>query len=233
MSKLAVITGGGRGIGRSTALALAQRGYEIAITYRDDAAAARAVVAEIGGRALPLDLARPETFAGFAAELGSVDALVHNGGSGTYGAIGELTGNQLAQMLAIHYTGPVLLTQALLPKLAPGAAIVAVTSGLARYTYPGQLAYASAKGAMEVAMRYLARELGPRGITANAVAPGGVVTDFGGGYLRDPELGAAVTAQTPLGRLAQPDDIAQVIASVIAMPWATGQRIEATGGYGL
>ena len=114
-----------------------------------------------------------------------------------------------------------------------GAAIIQVSSGLTRYTYPGQLAYAAAKSAFETAMRYLAVELGPRGITANIVAPGGVVTDFGGGYLREPSLAAAVTEQTPLGRVAQPDDIGEIVAAIATMPWATGQRIEATGGFKL
>jgi len=231
MSKLALITGGGRGIGRSAALALHRRGYQIAVTYRDDERAARAVAAETHGRAFRVDLARPETFA--SLELERVDALVHNGGSGSYGQLAALAPEDLAAMLAIHFTGPLFLTQRLLPVLRDGAAIIQVSSGLTRYTYPGQLAYAAAKSAFETAMRYLAVELGPRGITANIVAPGGVVTDFGGGYLREPSLAAAVTEQTPLGRVAQPDDIGEIVAAIATMPWATGQRIEATGGFKL
>lgn len=231
MSKLALVTGGGRGIGRSAALALHRRGYQVAVTYRDDAAAARAVAAETGGRAYQVDLARPETFG--ALDIARVDALVHNGGSGSHGGLAALTATDLAAMLAIHFTGPLLLTQHLLPRLADGAAIIQISSGLTRYTYPGQLAYAAAKSAFETAMRYLAVELGPRGITANIVAPGGVVTDFGGGYLREPQLATAIAEQTPLGRVAQPDDIGEIVAAVAAMPWATGQRIEATGGFRL
>ncbi len=238
MSKLAVITGGSRGIGRSAALALAAKGFDLAITYHSDVAAAHAVVAEIEklgrrARAFQLDLARIETFEAFAAQLASVDVLVHNGGTGGYTPVGEITSAQFDELCAIHFKGPLFLTQALLPKIARGGTIIQISSGLTRYTYAGQLVYGSMKGGFEVAIRYLARELGARGITANAIAPGGVVTDFGGGYLRETELQKQVIAATPLGRVAEADDIGAVVAALTATPWVTGQRIEATGGYGL
>jgi NAD(P)-dependent dehydrogenase (short-subunit alcohol dehydrogenase family) len=235
MSKLAVITGGGRGIGRSTALALANKGLELVVTYRDDAAAAQSLVKELGrGRALQLDVTRLDTFAAFAAQLpDAIDVLVHNGGGGGHGMLAELTPAQFDELIAVHFKGPLFLTQALLPRLARGASIIQISTGLTRYTYPGQLVYASAKAGFETAMRYLAVELGARGIVANTVAPGGVVTDFAGGYLRDEKIAAAVTADTPLGRTAQPGDIGAIVAALVEMRWATGQRIEATGGYRL
>lgn len=238
MSKLAVVTGGSRGIGRSTALALANHGHDVVITYREDAAAARSVVAEIEkvgrhAQAIQLDVGLIEAFDAFAAEIPSVDVLVHNAGTGGFVPFGEITQVQFDELLAVHFKGPLFLTQALLPKLVRGSTIIQISSGLTRYTYPGNLAYSAMKGGFEVAMRYLARELGPRGITANIVAPGGVITDFGGGVMRDPALGEYVAANTALGRVAQPDDIAAVVASLVEMSWATGQRIEATGGYSL
>lgn len=234
MSKLAVVTGGGRGIGRSAALSLAHKGFDLVVTYRQDHAAAQAVADEVGGRALPLDVARLDTFTDFAERVaGPVDALVHNGGTGGYGLLADLTPAQFDELIAIHFKGPLFLTQALLPRLARGASIVQISTGLTRYTYAGQLLYASAKAGFETAMRYLALELGARGITANTVAPGGVVTDFGGGYLRDAQLASAVAADTALGRTAQPDDIGAIVAALVDMRWATGQRIEATGGYRL
>ena len=230
MSKLALITGGSRGIGRATAIALARSGFDIAITYRDNAAAAREVTDQIGGRAFQLDVARIETFAAFAAELPQIDVLVHNAGSGGAALFDQLTTAQFDELLDVHFKGPLFLTQALLPKLARGSTIIQISSGLTRYTYPGSLAYGAMKGGFEVAMRYLARELGPRGITANIVAPGGTITDFGGGVMRDPALGDYIAANTALGRVGQPEDIAQIVAGLAAMPWATGQRVEATGG---
>lgn len=234
MSKLAIVTGGGRGIGRAAAFALAKKNFNVVVTYREDAASARAVAAETGGKALQLDVAKLDSFAAFAAQVpDAVDVLVHNGGTGGYGLLPDLTPAQFDEMMAIHFKGPLFLTQALLPKLNRGASIIQISSGLTRYTYPGQVLYGSAKAGFEAAIRYLAAELGPRGITANIVAPGGVVTDFGGGYLREEKLAAAVTAETPLGRTAQPEDIGQIVAALVDMPWATGQRIEATGGYKL
>ncbi|MFT3699973.1 MAG: SDR family oxidoreductase [Kofleriaceae bacterium] len=234
MSKLAVITGGGRGIGKSAAEHLAKKGYQVVITYRDDAAAANAVAKELGGRAIQLDVTRIDSFAAFAAELPeTIDVLVHNAGTGTYGMLADLTPAQFDEMMAVHFKGPLFLTQALLPKLARGASIIQISTGLTRYGFAGQLLYASAKAGFEAAIRYLALELGARGITANSIAPGGVVTDFGGGYLRDEKLAAIVAGETALGRTAQADDIGEIVAALVDMRWATGQRIEATGGYRL
>jgi NAD(P)-dependent dehydrogenase (short-subunit alcohol dehydrogenase family) len=247
---IALVTGGGRGIGRSAALRLADRGIDAIVTYREDAAAARGVIADLerrgrAGVALPLDVARSDAFPAFAdglrAELArrwsrdSFDVLVHNAGIGGHAPIGDVTEAQFHALFDVHLKGPFFLTQRLLPLLASGGRIIHISTGLTRYTYPGQAVYAAMKGGFEVLTRYLARELGARGITVNTVAPGGIVTDFGGGIMRDPALQAHVVAQTPLARVGEPDDIGRVVAALASgeLRWITGQRIEATGGYGL
>lgn len=243
---IVLVTGGSRGLGRAAVLALADRGVDTLFTYRTAAAEADQVAAEVARRgrratSLPLDVGRSETFSAFVEAVTArlegrrLDGLVNNAGSGSYALIGQLTAEQLDEQYAVHLKGPLLLTQALVPLLADGGAIVNITTGLTRYTYPGQTAYGSMKGALEVATKYLARELGPRGIRVNSVAPGGIETDFGGGVMKQPELQQAVIAATPMGRMGQPADIGELVASLLAPEsrWATGQRIEATGGYGL
>lgn len=246
---IALVTGGSRGIGRATALLLADRGFDLVITYRDNQAAAAEVVAAIEQRgrratALPLEIAAPATFAAFAGAVRGVlerwsapriHALVNNAGVGHYALIADQTEAQFQALFDVHLKGPYFLTQALLPVVADHGRIVNVSTGLARYTYPGTSAYAIMKGGLEVFTRSAARELGARGITVNTVAPGGVVTDFGGGVMRDPGLQSSVIEQTPLGRVGVPEDVAGAIAMLLAPEsgWVTGQRIEATGGYAL
>jgi NAD(P)-dependent dehydrogenase (short-subunit alcohol dehydrogenase family) len=182
-------------------LRLADRGIDAIVTYRDDASAAGAVVAELERRgrigvALPLDVARTGGFTAFVARLRaelarawqreSFDILVNNAGTGAHAPIAEVTEAQFQDLFEVHLKGPFFLTQHLLPLLAPGGRIIQVSTGLTRYTFPGQAVYAAMKGGFEVVTRYLARELGARGITANTVAPGGIVTDFAGGVMRDP-----------------------------------------------
>jgi NAD(P)-dependent dehydrogenase (short-subunit alcohol dehydrogenase family) len=247
MSKTALITGGSRGIGRSTALVAAARGTDIILTYREGAGPAREVVAEVerAGQkaiALPLDVAAPATFPAFAARVRTTladwgrerfDFLVNNAGSGAHATFAETTPEQLDAMYAVHLKGPYFLTQALLPLLADGGRIVNLSTRLTQYTYPGQSAYGIMKGGIEVMTRFLARELGARGIAVNTVAPGGVATDFAGGVLRDPELQAHVAAQTALGRMGEPEDIAQAVVALLETRWISGQRIEVSGGYAL
>lgn len=249
MSKTALITGGSRGIGRSTALLLAGRGIDVVITYREAAGPALELVAEVErlGRkasALQLDVGNTSTFPAFAARVRDVlrgwnrdrfDYLVNNAGSGTHALIVETTETQLQQMFDIHLKGPFFLTQALLPQLADGGRIVNVSTRLTQYTYPGQAAYAIMKGGVEVLTRFLGRELGARKIAVNTVAPGGVATDFGGGILRDPALQDYVAGQTALGRMGEADDVAGAIASLLSddTRWITGQRVEVTGGFAL
>ncbi|MCW5808392.1 MAG: SDR family oxidoreductase [Deltaproteobacteria bacterium] len=244
---IALITGGSRGIGRATALLLASRGSDVIVTYRTAAAEARDLVAQLEGTgrraaALALDVAASSTFPAFVEQVRAtlrgwgrdrVTALVNNAGSGAHAPFAETTEAQFQAMFDVHLKGPYFLTQALLPLLADGARIVNVSTGLSRYTYPGQSAYGIMKGGVDVMTRFLARELGPRHIAVNAIALGGIATDFGGGVMRDPGLQRAVAEQTALGRIGVAEDAAGAIAMLIAPEsgWVTGQRIEVTGGY--
>lgn len=244
---IALITGGGRGLGRSSALHLARAGVDVIVTWHRDAAAAAEVVTAVTamGRhaaALQLDTRDTGAFADFARRLsqtlaamaaGHIDYLVNNAGTGVYVPFAETTEAQFDDMFAVHVKGPYFLTQTLLPLIRDGGRILNVSSGLARFALPGSSAYGAAKGAVEVMTRYMAKELGPRGISANVIAPGAVETDFGGGRVRDtPELNRYVASQTAMGRVGQPDDIGAAVASILTSGanWITGQRIEASGG---
>ena len=240
--RMVLITGANRGIGRSAALHLARDGVDIIATYRTHAEEAAAVVAEIealGRRAvaLPLDVSRPAGFTLDAVlpEFGrdTFDFLVNNAGFSRGGMIADVTEEDIDALVDVHFKGPLLLTQALLPRLADGGAIVNLSTGLARFTSPQRAVYGSVKGAVEVLTRYLAAELGPRGITANVIAPGPVATDFSGGIIRDtPEFQEHLASLTPLGRVAVADDIGAAIANLLrpGNGWITGQRIEVSGG---
>ncbi|MBX3188576.1 MAG: SDR family oxidoreductase [Labilithrix sp.] len=249
-SPIAVITGASRGLGKSMALHLAERGVDVIFTYRSAAKEARDVAAQIEAKgrravALPLDVGKSAGFAAFGdtvkAELARTwsrerfDFLVNNAGSGAHAPFAETTEAQLVEQFEIHLKGTFLLSQRLLPLIADGGRIVNVTTGLTRYTYPGQSAYAAMKAGVDVLTRYMAAELGSRRIAVNAVAPGGIETDFGGGALRDRALQEIVASQTALGRIGVPDDIGGVVAMLLAPEsrWITGQRIEVTGGYSL
>jgi NAD(P)-dependent dehydrogenase (short-subunit alcohol dehydrogenase family) len=245
---ITVITGGSRGLGRSMALKLAERGGDIVLTYRSHRDEADAVVAQIenlGRRAvaLPLDVGDSSSFTAFAAQLERTlrehwqrdrfDALVNNAGIGVHASFEQTDEEQFDQLMNIHLKGPFFLTQTLLPLLTDGGHILNVSSGLARFSLPGYAAYATMKGGIEVLTKYLAKELGSRGIRVNVIAPGAIETDFGGGAVRDnAELNAFVASQTALARVGLPDDIGQVVASLLAPEnaWITAQRIEASGG---
>jgi len=243
----ALITGGSRGLGRAAALALAEAGLDVVITYRTRADDARDVVARIEalgrrGAALPLDITDVAGFPAFVEALcaqlpdGRIDVLVNNAGSALYSALEVTTEKELDRVVAEHLKGPLLLTQSLLDLIADGGRIVNISSALTRITLNGSGPYAAVKAAVEVLTRYQALELAPRGITANVVAPGAVPTDFGDGHLRnDPQLQELVTQSTALGRLATPEDIAQAITGLATASggWVTGQRIEASGGLRL
>ena len=249
--KIALITGGSRGLGKSTALRLARRGVDVVLTYRSRQAEADTVVSEIarlGGKAvaLPLDVGDSASFAGFAGELRgalnehwqrhSFDYLVNNAGTGVDASFAETSEAQFDEMMNIHLKGPFFLTQSLLPLIADGGRIVNLSSGLARFSYPGRVSYAIMKGAVEVLTRYLAVELGARGIAVNTVAPGAIATDFGGGLVRDnPQINTHIAAQTALGRVGLPDDVGGVISSLLSDDnrWVNGQRIEVSGGIHL
>jgi NAD(P)-dependent dehydrogenase (short-subunit alcohol dehydrogenase family) len=245
---IAIVTGGSRCLGRNAALHIAQTGSDVILTYRSQAAEAAAVVAEIqalGRRAvaLQLDVGDSSSFAAFTASVQRVLAeqwqresfnfLVNNAGIGIHVSLMETTEAQFDTLVNIHLKGVFFLTQKLLPLMADGGRIINISSGLARFALPGYAAYAAMKGGIEVLSRYMAKELGPRGIAVNVVAPGAIETDFGGGAVRDnAQLNAFVASQTALGRVGLPDDIGGVIASLLtpANRWVNAQRIEASGG---
>ncbi|TFW13920.1 SDR family NAD(P)-dependent oxidoreductase [Duganella callida] len=246
-NKIAIITGGSRGLGRNTVLNLAKRGVHSIFTYHAHPAAAEEVTAEaakLGARAiaLQLDAGQISTFDGFIgqvrealASLGAdrFDYLVNNAGTSHHNAIIDTTEAEFDALYNVHLKGVFFLTQKLLPLMNDGGRIVNISSGLARFALPGSAPYAAMKGAVEVLTRYLAKELGERGITANTVAPGAIQTDFSGGIVRDnPEVNRRVAEMTALGRPGLPDDIGPMIAALLSDDnrWVNGQRIEVSGG---
>lgn len=249
MSKpIALVTGASRGLGRNAALKLAQNGVDILLTYRSQRAEAEAVVAEIealGGRAvaLQLDVAKSVSFADFAARVRSAlrdtwqrdhfDYLVNNAGIGIHTPFEQTTEAQFDELMNIQFKGVYFLTQALLPLIQDGGRILNVSTGLTRFALPGYSAYAAMKGAVEILTRYLAKELGPRRIAVNVIAPGAIETDFGGGVVRDnAEVNAFIAANTALGRVGLPDDIGNAIAALLSpgAAWMNAQRVEVSGG---
>ncbi|OSQ43393.1 SDR family NAD(P)-dependent oxidoreductase [Thalassospira sp. MCCC 1A01428] len=250
-SKIAIVTGGSRGLGRNTVVNLARKGIDVVLTYhsnRAEADAAVAEIAELGGNAvaLQLDSGVTESFDDFVASLktalsenwgrGSFDFLVNNAGIGINAPITETTEEQFDRLMNIHLKGVFFLTQKLLPLMADGGRIINLSSGLARFSGPGYAAYGMMKGGIEVFTRYLAKELGTRGITANTVAPGAIETDFGGGAVRDnANYNKMVSSVTALGRAGVADDIGPMIASLLSDDnrWVNAQRIEVSGGMNI
>ncbi|WP_034918473.1 SDR family oxidoreductase [Erwinia sp. 9145] len=247
-NKIAVITGGNRGLGENAALKLAKKGVDIILTWRNGEEQAQTVVERIealGARAvaLQLDVADSGSFADFARNVqkqlknvwqrDSFDYLLNNAGTSLHASFVETTEAQFDEVVNVHFKGPFFLTQTLLPLMADGGSILNISSGLARFSLPGSGAYAAVKGAMEVLTRYQAKELGERRITVNILAPGAIATDFSGGMVRDnPEVNAFVASQTALGRVGLPDDIGDAVAQILSdeSRWVNGQRIEASGG---
>jgi NAD(P)-dependent dehydrogenase (short-subunit alcohol dehydrogenase family) len=246
--KIALITGGSRGLGRNAALAMAARGIDVILTYQSKQAAAQEVVAEITGQgrkaiALQLDVADASRFPQFAEDVKTAlktnwqidrfDYLVNNAGTGIHAPFAETTEQQFDSMVNIHLKSVFFLTQKLLPLLNDGGRIVNISSGLARFALPGYSAYATMKGGIEVLTRFMAKELGARGIAVNTVAPGAIETDFGNGLVRDnQDVNAYIASQTALGRVGVPDDIGPMIASLLSDDnrWVNAQRIEVSGG---
>lgn len=245
--KIALVTGGSRGLGRNTILQLAKRGVDSIFTYHTNEAEAQQVVQSIRdlGReavALQLNTADSSSFDGFVqnvrqvlAELGAkrFDYLVNNAGTSHHNSIEQTTEEELDQLYNVHFKGVFFLTQKLLPLINDGGRIVNISSGLTRMSIPGSAAYASMKGAVEVLTRYLAKELGERRIAVNTVAPGAIATDFSGGMVRDnAELNQQIAGMTALGRAGLPDDIGPMIASLLSEDnrWVNAQRIEVSGG---
>ncbi|RRU16046.1 SDR family oxidoreductase [Stenotrophomonas sp. 278] len=246
-SSIALVTGGSRGIGRSIALHLARQGSSVIITYQHQREKAtetvRALEAE-GVRAamLPLDLAATgavDAFVpAFLAQLQRWDALafdqlVNNAGMHAPAAFGEIRSEDLDLLYRVHFKAPLLLTQALARHLHDSARVLNISSSLTRHVAAGSLAYAAMKSALENATRYLAQELGPRGIAVNALTPGATETDFFGGAVRDDAgVNQYVAQHTAMGRTGRPDDIGAAAAALLGPGghWVTGQRIEVAGG---
>ena len=244
---IAIVTGGSRGIGRNTVLSLAGRGVRSIFTYNSNRTEADKVVAaasEAGSKAiaLQLDMGKIDTFEAFVscvqdalAEMGAdrFDYLVNNAGISHHNAFGSTTEAELDLLYNVNFKGVFFLTQKLLPLIHDGGRIITISTGLTRVSVPESSSYASLKGALEVLTRYLAKELGPRRITANCVAPGAVQTDFSGGVVRDnPAVNKMVSDATALGRPGLPDDIGPMIASLLTEDnrWVNAQRIEVSGG---
>jgi NAD(P)-dependent dehydrogenase (short-subunit alcohol dehydrogenase family) len=249
--KIALITGGSRGIGKDIALALAKRGIDVILTYHSNKAAADEVVAAIQHQgknavAFQLNTRDVSSFTSFLEMLTSylkqtrgnaqLDFLINNAGTALYAPVEEVTEAQLDEIFSIHYKGVFFLTQKLLPFLNENGSIVNISSGLTRITYNNASIYASAKAAIETFTRYLAKELGPKRIRVNVVAPGAVETDFGGGRTRDnKEINSYIAGITALGRVGLPEDIGGVVAFLCTEDarWINGQRIEVSGGQAL
>lgn len=245
--KIAIVTGGSRGLGRDTVISLAKRGVRSIFTYNSNRTEAEAVVSTVREEgmqavALQLDTGNLKQFDEFVNSVRSAlttlganrfDYLVNNAGTSHHNAIEKTTEEELDSLYNVHFKGVFFLTQKLLPLMRGGGRIVNISSGLTRFAFPGSAAYASMKGAVEVLTRYLAKEFGSRGIAANTVAPGAIQTDFSGGMVRDnPEINKRVADMTALGRAGLPDDIGPMIAALLSEDnrWVNGQRIEASGG---
>lgn len=247
-NKIVLVTGGSRGLGKDMALQLAQKGFNVVLTYNSKKEEATAVVQEIQklGRkahALQLDVSTSNTFDTFATNLNTalqsqfnaskIDALVNNAGVGVHASFTDTTPEQFDSMVSIHLKAPYFLTQKLLPVLNDGSSIVNISSGLARFSFVGYSAYGTMKGGVETLTKYLAKELGERKIRVNVVAPGAIETDFGGGAVRDnKDMNTMIASLTALGRVGLPDDIGGVVAFLCSdeSKWVNAQRIEVAGG---
>lgn len=247
-NKIALITGASRGLGRNIALHLAKRGVHIIGTYRSGAVEAQALKQEIealGGKAtmLPLDITDTASYQAFSntvtntlmADFGRehFDFLVNNAGNGLFANFVDATQDQFTSLVTTHLQGPIFLTQKLLPLVKYGGRILNVSSGFVRFTLPGYSIYAAVKAAIEVLTRYMAVELGTRQIRVNAIVPGAIATDFGGGAVRDnKDVNAYVAQGIALGRVGLPDDIGSAVAAILSddMAWANGTTFDISGG---
>lgn len=250
-SKIALITGGSRGIGRDSAIRLAQKGNDIILTYHSKATEATAVVAEIealgqNAVAMQLDVADIKSLPIFIEKVAIVlqekwhrskfDFLINNAGTGATIPFTQATEDDFDQLLNVHFKGVYFLTQRALPLMNDQGSIINVSSGTTRFCNPGYSIYASMKGAMETLTKYLAKELGSRGINVNIVAPGPIETDFNNAFIRsNPEIKNRLASVTALGRVGEANDIGGIIAFLCSTDakWINAQRIEASGGVNI
>lgn len=246
--KIALVTGGSRGLGKNMALQLAQKGSDVILTYNSKKADAEAVVKEIEamGRkavALQLNVSEIASFEGFMQQVTQVlqekwsvakfDFLINNAGIGATVPFSQVTEANFDEMLNVHFKGVFFLTQKALPIMNDGGRIVNLSSGTTRFGVHGYITYASMKGAIETLTKYLAKELGPRNIAVNVLAPGAIETDFNNAAIRNnPQMKTFLATQTALGRVGEAQDIGGIVAFLCSEEarWITGQRIEASGG---
>ena len=250
-NKIALVTGGSRGLGKNMALSIAAKGIDVILTYNSKKDEAEDVVSQIQAAgqkaaAIQLDVADSKGFDKFVTTVSSalkevfsaekIDFLVNNAGVGIHESFATTTEERFDTLVNIHLKAPFFLTQKVLPILADGGGIINISTGLARFSLPGYSAYATMKGGIETLTKYQAKELGARDIRANVVAPGAIETDFGGGMVRDnADVNKFIASQTALGRVGKPDDIGSVVAFLCTddAKWVTAQRIEVSGGQSL
>ncbi|PCI86897.1 MAG: short-chain dehydrogenase [Hyphomicrobiales bacterium] len=251
MTKIALITGGSRGLGKSTALHLAEKGRDIILTYHSQKEEAEKVVKAIAAKgqkavSIQLDIIKPDGFGQFSSTVKQIledvwdrqnfDILINNAGTGVHNDYMKTTEAEFDRMMSEHVKAPYFLSQNLLPIMNDGGRILNFSTGLTRVTAPGFSAYAIMKGAVEILSVYMAKELGARGITVNTIAPGAIETDFGGGVMRDnDDLNQHFAKLTALGRVGMPDDIGGAVAAILddKAGWINAQRIEVSGGQSI
>ena len=249
--KIAIVTGGSRGLGKDMALSLAKIGIDVIITYQSQKEAANDVVSQIeneGGKGVSLnfDSSVISSINDFVKEVqatlkakwnsSNFDFLINNAGIGATIPYMQATESDFDRFMNIHFKSVYFLTQRLIPLMNDGGSIVNISTGTTRFANPGYSIYASMKGAIEVFTRYLAKEVGPKGIRANVLAPGPIETDFNNAFIRNnPDRKKLMATNTALGRVGEASDIGGIVAFLCSddSRWITGQRIEASGGINL
>lgn len=250
-TKIALVTGGSRGLGKDMAINLAKKGIDVLLTYNSNEAAAIETVKAIEamGRqaaALQLGISDLRSLDPFVKQVAATlqskwktnafDFLINNAGIGASVPFEKVTEEIFDEFLNVHFKGIFFLTQKLVPYINNGGRIINISTGTTRFVNPGYSTYASMKGAMEVLTRYMAKELGAKGITVNIVAPGPIETDFNNGLIRsNPQLKERLSSLSPLNRVGTAEDIGPVVAFMCTSDagWINGQRIEVAGGINL